>query len=251
MNSIGNPFIELPTVESSNNYAIGQVQAHLAGHGTTWFAHEQTRGKGQRGKVWSASPGQNIVITTIVEPNCLRLTDQFIVSAAVALACHDLLNAYASTETNIKWPNDIYWKDRKAGGILIENILQGSEWKYAIIGIGMNINQTDFPSILANPVSLKQITGRTFKPIDLATELCTKIEKRWRQVLDGAFDEILQQYNAVLYKANEIVVFKKDQVTLSGTVRGVNKNGDLILGRREEDNIAIRFGEWKWILNSD
>ena len=140
MNPIGKPFIELPTVESSNNYATRQVQAHLAGHGATWFAYNQTKGKGQRGNTWTTHPGQNIILTTVIEPIHLKLADQFILSAAVAVACYDFFSSYALDETSIKWPNDIYWKDRKAGGILIENILQGTDWKYAIVGIAININ---------------------------------------------------------------------------------------------------------------
>ena len=84
-----------------------------------------------------------------------------------SLPAYDFFNFYAIDETSIKWPNDIYWRDRKAGGILIENILQGKKWKFAIVGIGININQTLFPASLPNPVSLKQITGKTFNVVEL------------------------------------------------------------------------------------
>ena len=103
---------------------------------------------------------------------------------------------YAGDRTRIKWPNDIYWKDRKAGGILIENVLQGGKWKYSIVGIGININQILFPANILNPVSLAQITGKTFEVIALAKELCSHLEKRWQQLLKMTHRTCLNEYNA-------------------------------------------------------
>ena len=121
-NPIGEPFIELSEVDSSNNYAMQQVQAQMAAHGFTCFAHFQKAGKGQRGKEWITERGQNILMSCVVEPSFLSIDNQFILNAAVALACFDLFNLYAIDKTSIKWPNDIYWEDRKAGGILVENV---------------------------------------------------------------------------------------------------------------------------------
>ena len=104
-------------------------------------------------------------------PEKLPINEQFLLSASIALSCYDLLNKYLPGEIFIKWPNDLYIRDRKAGGILIENIISGIIWKYAIIGIGININQTKFDKRLPNPVSLKQATGQTFDVIDLAKKL--------------------------------------------------------------------------------
>lgn len=244
-NPIGEPFIELSEVDSSNNYAIRQVQARMAGHGTTWFAWHQKAGRGQRGKAWSAEPGQNIIMTTIAQPALISIENQFILSVIVALACSDFFSLYAG-ETKIKWPNDIYWRDRKAGGILIENIVQGKVWKFSIIGVGININQTLFPANLFNPVSLKQITGKTYNVIDLAKELCACIEKRWQQLKAG-YPELLKEYTSRLYKMGEKVTFKKDGVFFDGVVSGVNTKGELFVTTDVETTIA--FADVEWVIN--
>ena len=192
----------LPTVDSTNNYAMAQVRAGLAKQGDAFFALDQTAGKGQRGKGWQTESGNNIILSLVLQPLWLPIVQQFRLNSAVALGCFDLFTSYAGKETKIKWPNDIYWRDRKAGGILIENIVgqgktglayevdshsqtQGNQqkintpvsalWQWSIVGIGINVNQTHFPDHLPNPVSLKQITGRQSEVITLARELCSHI----------------------------------------------------------------------------
>ncbi|HXL72345.1 MAG TPA: biotin--[acetyl-CoA-carboxylase] ligase, partial [bacterium] len=145
--SIGHAFIELGSVDSTNNYAMARAAAGLADHGTLYFAHEQWAGKGSRGRTWTSKPGENIILSAVLEPVALVSSQAFALSACVALACHDLFSQYAGAEaTRIKWPNDLYWGDRKAGGILIENNFRGDRWAFAIAGIGININQTEFPA---------------------------------------------------------------------------------------------------------
>ena len=119
---IGQPFIIIPKVDSSNNYAMAQAQSGGAEHGTVYFACEQSAGKGQRGKTWISRPNENVIISAIIQPDSLLLDHQFQLSVAMALACYDFFKTFASEEfTRIKWPNDLYWQDRKAGGILIES----------------------------------------------------------------------------------------------------------------------------------
>src|SRR5450755_322744 len=151
---------------------MAKVQTGMASQGTIFFAHEQLAGKGQRGKSWSSQPGENIIMSVVLEPEFLPVSRQFPLSACVALACHDFFSRYAGArETFIKWPNDLYWRDRKAGGILIENSFRGNKWMAAIAGIGVNINQVSFPETVRNPVSLRQITGRNHDAVKMAGEL--------------------------------------------------------------------------------
>jgi len=153
LNPIGQPFIELLTVESTNNYAMGLARAAMAQHGAVVFTHEQTKGKGQRSKGWVSKKGQNLAFSAVVEPNLLRALPPFTLSMAAAVAAHQLVAKYINEDLTIKWPNDIYWRDRKAAGILIENIWQASEWKFAVIGIGLNVNQTEFGELGDRAVS--------------------------------------------------------------------------------------------------
>jgi len=254
-NPIGEPFFELSEVDSSNNYAMGQVQAQMAAHGTTWFAWHQKAGKGQRGKTWSAEPGQNIVMSCVVEPQLLSIENQFMLSASVALACFDFFSRYALNETKIKWPNDIYWRDRKAGGILIENSYQGKQWKYAIVGTGwkyaivgtgLNINQTLFPDAIVNAVSLKQITGKTLNVIDLAKELCCCLTKRLQALKTSTTNEVLAEYQSHLYKLYDTVSFKKDNAVFKAKVTGITNQGYLLINTGIETEVP--FGSVEWII---
>ncbi len=243
---IGNIFTELQSVDSSNNYAIQKVHERQAFHGNVFFAHEQFAGKGQLGKKWDATIGENIMMSVVMQPGFLIPAQQFSLSACVALACIDFLSDYSPYEFFIKWPNDLYWRDRKAGGILIENILQGSIWKFAIVGIGINVNQTQFPEFLPNPVSLKQITGRTFSPVDLAKELCLALEKRYGQLQSSGFDKLLKEYNDRLFKKNERARLKKENIVFETRITEVMTNGQL----HTKDTIDryFNFGEIEWII---
>lgn len=175
--TLGAPLIELSTVDSTNMYAISQVREQLAVSGSCYRADYQTQGKGQHGRVWDSEVGKNLLCSYVLELKSLNPTkkwgpnDQKGLSAAVAIGAKAFFQAYAGDETLIKLPNDIYWRDRKAGGILIENTLRGIEWTWSVIGIGFNMNQTEFDIDGAKPVSLRQITGKQWDIPLLQNEL--------------------------------------------------------------------------------
>ncbi len=234
----------LDTVDSTNNYAMGRVHAGLAKHGEAWFTLEQTAGKGQRGRNWQSERGKNIAMSLVLEPGRLKITNQFHLSAATALACFEFLSGYAGDETKIKWPNDLFWRDRKAGGILVENVLQGTVWKWAVVGIGININQTDFEEVIKNPVSLKQVTGKDFDITDMGRELYDLLMNKL-QMLQAA-DDIMTAYNEHLYKQNQLVALKKGSTIFETVIKEVCVTGRLITVDAIER--AFDFGEVEWVL---
>ena len=152
-------WIELDTVDSTNNYAMALVHEGVAQHGMVVIAKHQTKGKGQRGKVWETIPDANLSFSIIVQPHFLLPAQAFQLLATTAVAIQNQLEPIIGDELKIKWPNDLYWRDRKTGGILIENVIRGTQWQWSVIGIGINVNQTAFVQ-LQNPVSLKQINSR-------------------------------------------------------------------------------------------
>ena len=248
---LGSPFIELQSVDSTNNYAFTQIHAGLAQHGMTLFAHEQLAGKGQRGKGWIGEKHANIIMSVLIKPGSLQPVQQFWLSACVALATYDFFKSYAGNETKIKWPNDLYWQDRKAGGILIENIVgsndQGTtQWKWAVVGIGININQTSFPVELQNPVSLKQITGKDLNVVDLAKELGQQLNNYFEQLITNGFENIYTQYLTHLYKRNEKVKLKQGNRIFAATILGVSLTGKLIIKHTIEEEFD--FGEVEWVV---
>jgi BirA family transcriptional regulator, biotin operon repressor / biotin---[acetyl-CoA-carboxylase] ligase len=193
--TLGAPLIELPSIDSTNIYAMEQIKAGKAISGSCYNTPFQTHGKGQHGRVWESEKGQNLLCSYVLELKSLNPSknwgpeDQKGLSAAVAIGAKAFFGAHAGDETLIKLPNDIYWRDRKAGGILIENSLRGTEWTWAVIGIGFNINQTSFSSDAPNPVSLRQITGRQWEIARLQTELSKALTERiqhWIQVGEEA-----------------------------------------------------------------
>ena len=243
--SIGNPFTELAEVDSTNNYAMAQALQGTANHGHAWFAWRQTAGKGSRGKSWNATDGQNIILSVLLSPFPLVSAHSFYLSAAVALSAYDFFSSFAGNETSIKWPNDIYWRDRKAAGILIENNMRGNTWQWAVAGMGVNINQTEFSPQLSNPVSLKQITGKTYDIVALAKKLCDCLQVRYQQLQQDK-ESILRNYNAVLFKKGENVKLKKGNVVFNCTIKEVNAFGQLEI--EDAPQAYVDFGEVEWVF---
>lgn len=244
-------FIELQSVDSTNNYARQLIHAGLAQNGTVVFTHEQVKGKGQRGKTWASEKGHNIALSVILKSLPLPLLQQFQLNATVSVAVRQFFAKYSGDDTKIKWPNDLYWQDRKAGGILIESIVGKdiagvSSWNWAIIGIGININQTSFPSHLPNPVSLKQITGKNFEALLLAKELSGYIEKKVGLLIKNGFDRIYDEYLLDIYKRNEKVRLKKNNRVFEAVIKKVSTTGKLVVQHSIEEE--FNFGEIEWVI---
>lgn len=271
--AIGQRLIILPSIDSTNNYAMAQANAGLADHGTVFFALEQTAGKGQRGKSWITTIGENIMMSAVIQPYPLKTSDQFLLSAAIALGCYDFFKNYAGDETAVKWPNDIYWRDRKAGGILIENRVGSRQsavgngnpeantglppanplpihdsrlpsWLWAIAGMGLNINQTQFGEGVLRPVSLKQVTGKTYDIHLLTKELCLCLEQRY-QGLDNPV-QLLEDYQQAMYKRGQTVKLKRENSVFETTITGVTPSGQLIT--RDTLERYFEVGEVEWII---
>lgn len=224
---------------------MGQVHAGLASHGAVYIAEAQTAGKGQRHKAWLTTPGENITMSCVLEPAGPNITRPFLLSAAVALACLDFFNSFTHGDATIKWPNDVYWRDRKAGGILIENVYRANEWQFAIAGIGLNINQTSFSPDLPNPVSLKQITGQHHERVLLARQLCDRLTERFSQYLQ-ADSSLLEEYNNNLYGRGKKVRLKKENAVFETEVTGASVLGQLLT--RDALERQFDFGEVEWVI---
>jgi BirA family biotin operon repressor/biotin-[acetyl-CoA-carboxylase] ligase len=248
---IGLPFTELTEVDSTNIYAMNQVKTNLAGHGAAFLAQKQWAGKGQMGKVWEAETGQNILLSVVLDPKKLVFDglalEPSMVSMLVAVGCFNFFITYAGDETCIKWPNDIYWRDRKAAGILIENSFRGPIWQWSIAGMGVNINQTEFGTGLNKAVSLKQITGKTFQVPALAKELCSHIEDAWQMLVDKGPETLLALYNNVLYKKGEQVQLDIEGQKITATICRVLSNGYLEIETENGIKQSHAHGAIQWL----
>ena len=182
------PLIHLDETDSTNRYLTQLCDRQQVAEYTTVCADYQTAGKGQRGNTWESERGKNLMFSLVLYPTFLQPQRQFILSQLTALAVRDTLTRWAG-DIRIKWPNDIYWQEKKICGILIENELNAEGIARSIIGIGLNVNQTKFHSDAPNPVSLRQITGGEENPMEVLHDIQTYIRERYeglRNDKDGA-----------------------------------------------------------------
>jgi BirA family biotin operon repressor/biotin-[acetyl-CoA-carboxylase] ligase len=235
----------LESVDSTNNYAMALVQKGVANSGDAVFAMEQGSGKGRRGKAWQSERGKNILLTILAQMQWLPVHKQFQLSIAVSLACLDLFSKHIKENIKIKWPNDIFIDDRKAGGILIESVVIGNLWQWAVIGIGLNINQDIFGKDEIKATSLTQKSGVQYDVIELARELHAIVLNRLRRLRAGEFDTMLAEFNENLFCRNKTPRLRKGNVVFETGIKSVSASGQLIT----MDTIERSFGfdEVQWI----
>ncbi len=197
--------------------------------GTVIMADSQYAGRGQQQNRWHSEPGKNLTFSLLLRPVFLPVTQQFDLTRAVSLGIVNALRPYLGPELKVKWPNDIYYKNAKLGGILIENLLQGAQIKNAIIGIGLNINQEIFPAEAGNPVSMKQILHRDYDLKIILSEICKNIETGYLNLKAGRFETVRKSYLERLYLLNEDKIFKAGGRLLSGKIVDVRTHGPLVL----------------------
>jgi len=237
--------IELQLTDSTNNYAMQMVRDGMAQNGQAVLAYHQTAGKGQRTKSWVSEEGKGLNLSVIVSSECLSPSNGFELLAASVVAVNDELVSITGKDFKIKWPNDLYWNDRKAGGILTQSVIHGSEWKWAVIGIGINVLQENFPTDLPNPVSLKQICGNEIHIKTLAENIRQRLMQYLIKLKEEGFDELYDAYLKRLYKSEEYALFKYRNEEIKLYVRGVSKEGKLETGI--EEHVQYSFGEIEWL----
>ena len=198
--------IHLDETSSTNSYCKQLAQERAAQDSaqnyivTTDF---QTAGRGCGTNTWESERGKNLLFSVLLHPARVPAANQFILSMANSLALTAVMDDYL-TDIKIKWPNDIYWRDSKICGTLIETTLQGSEIRDCIIGTGINVNQHAFLSDAPNPVSLCQVLGREADLKEVMEKVMVKTSEYMEMVNEGAWDEIRQSYRQHLYRLNEI-----------------------------------------------
>ena len=226
---------------STNDYLACLCKESKAKEFYTVMADSQTKGKGQRGNSWESEAGKNLTFSIVLYPTALEARKQFCLSMLTALACHEALDNYTNG-FSIKWPNDIYWKDKKIGGILIENELEGGYIVQSIIGIGLNINQEVFYSDAPNPVSLKQILDVDIDIQEVMMKVVHGIVGGYRQ-LESNF-VITQQaigtlYRKNLYRHKGLFPYRDAQGEFMAEYQEIEPDGHLIL--KDEQGMLRRY----------
>lgn len=218
--------IRLKRVDSTNN-AAARIIAHESRDEQFYvLADYQEYGRGQADHGWVSEPGKNLLLSKVVFPAFLSVSDQFLLSKAVSLSIRDLLNDF-SISALIKWPNDILTSSGKIAGILIENSLTGHQISHCIIGVGLNVLQENFPVFPYPATSMALDAAR--KPALSAVEsaLLTHLEKRYNQLEKGESDPLSREYLEALYRLNEDSLFSDGKNEFRGMITGVNRFGEL------------------------
>ncbi|MXV14912.1 biotin--[acetyl-CoA-carboxylase] ligase [Hufsiella ginkgonis] len=229
---VGQNIISLKTIDSTNNYLRDELSKSAPlPEGTVIMAEAQTAGRGQLTNTWHSEPGKNLTFSLLLRPGFINPADQFILNKCISVALNEVLQRILGNKAAIKWPNDIYFGSGKLGGMLIENIIRGSQWKYAIIGIGLNVNQEAFPDSLRNATSIAKILQSNYDLTILLSEICSHIEGWYLRLKSGHREEISRRYREKLYRLNEPHRYRvmKTGEEFTGTITNVTDEGILQL----------------------
>jgi len=234
-------------ISSTNDEAKNILQQKNIPDFTVITAEEQTKGRGQRNNSWHSNKSENLLLSIISFPNKINAVNQFYLSKVISLGIIDYLNTKAN-DFKIKWPNDIYFKDKKICGILIENTVSGSFIKNSIAGIGLNINQTQFPDFLPDAISLNLITGKKFELEYELKELLIFLKNKFNLLKPDSFFEIDNRYHENLYKIYEKSGFKDSNGIFEGTITGTLPQGNLIIKINDNKTKTYAFKEIEFII---
>ena len=211
------------------------------------YTDYQTAGRGQTGNSWESEKGKNLLCSILLPPRA----NLFELNIVAAVAVQRMLGE----DFTIKWPNDIYWGDKKVAGILIENAIIGSELKYSIAGIGLNVNQTEWHSDAPNPVSLKQITGKEYDIDDLMQNLYAEVQKALNE-------DVWSYYKAHLYRREGFWPFVERDVNTAPTmnadakaqgqflaqIKDILPTGEIVLADQQNKERIYHFKQVRYVL---
>ena len=243
-------YIKVSQTASTNTY-LSRLAATLPG-GTVIYTPSQTAGRGQKGNSWESEDGKNLTFSLLLKRPPVKARDQFYLSEVAALAVVEALSAEAGDSFTVKWPNDVYWQDKKACGMLIENSLDGSDIATSIVGIGINVNQEHFLSDAPNPVSLINITGREHDLMALLKRVCSRIEQLVESLGDAdARTDLHQRYMAALYRNDGQLHPYEDAAgnRFMAMVTGIAPDGTLTLRHEDGTTHDYLFKEVRHIIN--
>ena len=210
----------------------------------------QTAGRGCGSNTWESERGKNLLFSMLIHPHELKANAQFRISMAISVAIVKALSSLLSplssllsspSSFTIKWPNDIYWCDRKLCGILIENRLSGGFVRDSIIGVGLNVNQMQFLSDAPNPVSLRQITGREYD----REALLHNVAERFTLDVDA------EEYRSLLYRRHGFHDYRDVDGDFEAELVTVEDDGHLLLRDRNGRQRRYAFKEVQFTITNN
>jgi BirA family transcriptional regulator, biotin operon repressor / biotin---[acetyl-CoA-carboxylase] ligase len=241
---IGKNHLHFEEIDSTNVYATLFLAKSSPIEGTVISADYQNAGKGQFDRNWISDKGKNTIMSIILYPQFISAADQAYLNILISVSLITWLKQF-NDHFKIKWPNDLFYKTQKIGGILIQNQISGSNLKSSIIGIGINVNQDNFPETLRQPAtSLKNILNQELDLKILQIELCQFIENNYNKYKNQQISkpELLNLYNENLFgKESEVLIQYPDGISKIAVIKGLDPLGRLIL-KNDVDTISLIHG---------
>lgn len=235
-------YIEQTT--STNDEARKECYDHLD---AIWSEY-QTSGRGQRGHSWHSAEGENVTFSVVLKPTFLPVVEQFLLSEVVALALVDTMAEYG-IECRIKWTNDLYAGDSKLAGVLIEHQLSTEGIVRTIVGIGLNVNQREFPADLPNPTSMALLRSASFDRREVLERYMANLEAWYGRLLEGNKSAIEERYRELMYHLDEQHIYAlASGEKFRAIIRGVRPSGELCLEHEDGTIREYAFKEVEFVL---
>ena len=243
------PIIEVAETTSTNEYIRRLHESEPLSEGTTVSAGFQTKGRGQMGNHWESESGKNLLFSTLLSPSGVKANEPFIISQLIAVSLQETLENYLKPIT-IKWPNDIYYEERKLAGILIENDVCGETISLSIAGIGVNVNQEQFYSDAPNPVSLKQLLGSDIDKKELLMVFLKQLSLNYDLLNSDKADDLRERYHTALFRKEGLHLFRDEEGLFFAQIEGVDRVGYLHLVTNTHERRKYFFKEVSFVLPS-
>jgi BirA family biotin operon repressor/biotin-[acetyl-CoA-carboxylase] ligase len=241
------PFIKLDVVDSTNNYAMNLVKEGWTKNLACIWARDQNQGKGQRGNTWLTEAGKNLTCSIIFFPASLDAGDNFFLSMVACLAAMKFLQS-SCQDVQIKWPNDLYLAGKKTGGILIENTLEKENIRSSVIGIGVNLNQKEFPPDIPNATSVLLSSGKESDIEKSVLALYSSLVENLKKLDMKLYDEIKNSYLLSLFGFGIQLTFRDINGEFRGIIEGIENTGELLIKDTEGKQRKYAFKEVEMIV---
>ena len=238
MKLFGKKVIHLDTTDSTNSYAASILVAGID-EGTVVIAEEQTAGRGRSGRVWSSEKGKNLTFSIILKPK-VPPASIGVISLYAALGVAEAVRDLTGMSAHCKWPNDVLIAGRKLCGILSDTSIEGGSLTSVVVGIGLNVNQTEFPSeIQPAPTSLRLAAGRTFDRIKVLSSVLDRLEQRYSDLQSQRFDAIIRAWESMATMMGSEIRIAMHNGVLAGVASGIAEDGGLIVRTNGTDRKVL------------
>lgn len=240
--------IHFPEISSTNSALKELSSSRELPDFTLLSADFQTQGRGQRGNFWEAENGKNLLFSLFVKFEFFKPAEQFLISQITALALQQAVSAFLNREILIKWPNDIYFQEKKLAGILIENSFSAEKIFSSIIGVGLNVNQEIFTSDAPNPISMKLISGEEFPREKILEKFSERFFLYFSKLKNGEFQEIREQFQTQLFRREGFHRYADENGEFLAKFETVLPTGELVLRDEFDKNRKFEFKQVKFLL---